>query len=563
MDARLKIIQYGNPLEELHLLVRLKAQHTIPSKLRCIAQFGDIISARVLRRNLASVYADANVLSIKAPRVLPATNTPSLKRQTPQSIAKPATPNPQPSPQQDSNVVIAFIDFGFDYSHHDFITNGKTQFERIWVQSKASDGNKYGYGQIYSREAINKALQSPTPFKALGYHPGLSDLFGNGTHGSHVVGIACANGSVATRGYAANSPIIAVDMGMNYNNGADISLGDSVKLVEALDFIVQTAGARPLVINMSLGGHGDAHTGQTIVEQAIDNLLLNRPGTAIIQSTGNYHNAKAHHSNTLKMGAAQHFTWLFKKGDTSPNEMEIWYEANDRLSLIIRDETNTIIAQSENENDALITINNDDIGIVLHRLNEPNTGKNHINILTNGKLKSKFWTIQIIPKAIQDGRYHAYIERDDRGQSIFASQDCVQTTTTNSICNGKYSITVGAYNQDSKAQEVLPFSSSGPTADGRMKPEVVAAGHQILSVCSASRRETTAGRKTCQKSGSSMAAPKVAAMIVQLLERYPNLTIHQIRERVFKACTPCPNTSIVTEPLRTGHGMLNINKLIR
>lgn len=550
MDPRLKVILYGNPDEELSLLMRLKNQHNYPRYCKIVTQFGDIVSCRVKRKDLEKLYYSNEVFSLKAPRVIPADNSFG------ETVGEINNLKNNFSKRNNSNVVFGLVDFGFDFTHEDFIDDGVTRFEKIWIQNTNSDGNSYGYGKIIDSNTINLALQSEYPFKIANYHPGKTDLFGTGTHGTHVLGIACSNGKVSHKGFASNSPIIAVDMGLNLVNGSNLSLGDSVKLVEGLDFILKNAGDRPVVVNMSLGGHGDAHTGQTLVEIAIDNILTSRKGTAIVQSTGNYFQARAHTYGYLKEGETVDIPWFFKKRDITPNEMEIWYDGEDELSVIILDDDGTILLESTPFEDEIIAREEDEVGVCLHRKNEPNTGKNHINILINGKQKSKFWKIKLRGEKVQKGGYHCYIERDDKGQSIFLP-DIVKTThTTNSICNSKYSIVVGAYNQNEKSKPILPFSSSGPTADGRMKPEVLAPGFKIKSSCSSSIRDSRALPRLCSKSGSSMAAPYVASIIVKILEEEPSLSIFQIRKKLFEACKSYNSKQNPVDIFRAGHGYI-------
>lgn len=557
MDPRLKIILYGNPEEELSLLMRLENQQSFPQNCTIISQFGDIVSCRIKRKHLDDVYNSKEVKSLKAPNVVPADDYLNENEYTFQYN----TPNTE---NYKSNVVFGIIDFGFDFTHEDFIDNGKTRIEKIWVQTgRYTEKNKFGYGKYISADQLNEALKDDFPFKKIGYHPGASDLFGTGTHATHVLGIACSNGKVASKGFASNSPIIAVDMGSNYVNGSNLSLGDSVKLVEGLDFILTEAENRPVVINMSLGGHGDAHIGKTLVEQAIDNILMTRKGTAIVQSTGNYHQARAHTYGNIKEDEVIKIPWLFKKRDTTPNEMEIWYEGTDVMSVKIIDDTGKILLQSTPFKDEIISTDDDDeVGICLHRKNEPNTGKNQINILINGKQASKFWTIALIGEKITNGNYHCYIERDDKGQSIFLPKIVQQTHTTNSICNSKYSIVVGAYNQLEKDRSILSFSSSGPTVDGRMKPEVLAPGYKIKSSCSASSRDSKASHKLTSKSGSSMASPYVASLIVKILEKEPYLNIIQIRKKLFHSCEPFQIKENLLEIYRAGNGYINPEKII-
>jgi subtilisin family serine protease len=556
MDPRLKIIKYGNQEEELSLLMRLRKERDYPNHCKIISEFGHIVSIRLKRKYLDIVYNSDKVISIKAPRVIPANDGTE-----PEAVTQILDQKNVISDDTVSNVVFGIIDFGFDFTHPDFINNDKTRFEKIWIQSERYENNKFGYGKMVNKAQINDALLDNFPFKKLGYHPGKTDLFGNGTHGTHVLGIACGNGAVAKRSFAPNVNILAVDMGANLVNGSNLSLGDSVKLIEGIDFLLTEAGNRPIVINMSLGGHGDAHTGQTLVEQAIDHLLISRKGTAIVQSTGNYHQANVHTYGDIKTDEKIKIPWMFKKHDRTPNEMEIWYHGDDILSVNIYDDNQELLLSSVPFKDEIIKKDDDEVGICLHRSNEPNTHKNQINILINGKLNSKFWTIELVGKKVNNGRYHCYIERDDGGQSIFLPQIANKTHTTNSICNSKYSIVVGAYNQNDDTKPILSFSSSGPTVDGRMKPEIVAPGFKIKSSCSSSSKENRALNKLTSKSGSSMASPYVASLVMKILEKEPDLGILSIRKKLFKACDPVFFKDKNFEVFRAGNGYINPNKI--
>jgi hypothetical protein len=47
-------------------------------------------------------------------------------------------------------------------------------------------------------------------------------------------------------------------------------LGDSVRLLEGLDFVTRAAGDRPLVCNASLGRMGGSHLGRSLIDDAIE-----------------------------------------------------------------------------------------------------------------------------------------------------------------------------------------------------------------------------------------------------------------------------------------------------
>ena len=79
-------------------------------------------------------------------------------------------------------------------------------------------------------------------------------------------------------------------------------LGDLANLLEAIDFIVRLARNRPLVFNLSMGRHGGPHDGTQLIERALDWLVRARPGTAVVQSGGNYFARPVHGCGRLRSG---------------------------------------------------------------------------------------------------------------------------------------------------------------------------------------------------------------------------------------------------------------------
>jgi serine protease AprX len=88
-------------------------------------------------------------------------------------------------------------------------------------------------------------------------------------------------------------------------------------------------------------------------------------------------------------------------------------------------------------------------------------------------------------------------------------------------------ITVGAMSDPSRGGFALaPFSTRGPTLDGRIKPDVLAPGVGIVSAASGSSNGYVA------YSGSSMAAPFVAGVALLMLEAGPAQTPGQVKARL-------------------------------
>ncbi len=88
-------------------------------------------------------------------------------------------------------------------------------------------------------------------------------------------------------------------------------------------------------------------------------------------------------------------------------------------------------------------------------------------------------------------------------------------------------ITVGA---STDQDEVAPFSSRGPTLDGRRKPDIVCPGEGIVG---ARAYRTNAGHpldgRYTEISGTSMATPHASGACALLLEARPDLTPAQIK----------------------------------
>ncbi|GAB6136125.1 S8 family serine peptidase [Thermococcus prieurii] len=89
-------------------------------------------------------------------------------------------------------------------------------------------------------------------------------------------------------------------------------------------------------------------------------------------------------------------------------------------------------------------------------------------------------------------------------------------------------ITVGAVD---KNDVITSFSSRGPTADGRLKPEVVAPGNWIISDRAAGTELTNelVGQYYVAASGTSMATPHVSGAVALLRQAHPDWSPDKIK----------------------------------
>jgi serine protease AprX len=102
----------------------------------------------------------------------------------------------------------------------------------------------------------------------------------------------------------------------------------------------------------------------------------------------------------------------------------------------------------------------------------------------------------------------------------------VQTGQTGSLitpADADSILSVGAANSDGM---LASFSSTGPTADGRTKPEIVNQGVNVFHVNSATVSDIAFG------SGTSYATPLTAGAAALVLSAHPELTPMQIREAI-------------------------------
>ncbi|MBI4299940.1 MAG: S8 family serine peptidase, partial [Chloroflexi bacterium] len=95
-------------------------------------------------------------------------------------------------------------------------------------------------------------------------------------------------------------------------------------------------------------------------------------------------------------------------------------------------------------------------------------------------------------------------------------------------------ITVGA---STDSDQLADFSSRGPTADGRVKPDLLMPGYGIIS-CRA--RGTNMGHVIdefyTEASGTSMATPHASGTVALLLEAKPDLNPAQVKNVLIRSC---------------------------
>jgi subtilisin family serine protease len=577
MDPALwELYESGSPVEEVSIILRMAKGTVPPAGVRVVSSFGnEIYTGRIVRGDIVAMRQAPGVLSLKAgkPVTLPSpfefpdgTDVADAIDEGDEGIDEAARDFPDPAAvgEDGRGVVVGLCDWGFDFTHANLRNaDGTTRLLALWDQRGHGDPlapAPFNYGRLLTRTAIDAALQQEDPCAALGYHPASGDPTNTGSHGTHVADILAGNrrepGSRV--GLASGSDLVFVHLAAPNLSELE-NLGDSVGLLEGLDFIRRQAAGRPCVLHLSAGKTGGPHRGDTLVERAVD-FMLAEPGIILVQSVGNYASAALHAH--ARVGPAQEYTldWVTPDNDRTPNELEIWYSGADVLEVSL---TAPGGQRFSTPLDSRIQLHEglEVWGNLYHRRHEPNSGLNHVNVYLYTTAPSGRWRVTVRGKEVLDGRIHAWIERDASGryQSRFPGAQASSRFTTNTICNCYRAIAVGAYDSSSRDRPPTRFSSRGPTADGRQKPEIAAPGFKVLAARSLPRRGWRGERRLVAKSGTSMAAPWVSGTVALMFAAAKRpLTVHEVRRALIGTVDPHPHPGPAGRTsTQLGYGYLN------
>lgn len=484
-----------------------------------------------------------------------------------------------------AEVLIGIIDVqGFDFSHADFLDEGgKTRFVRIWDQGGDARPSPHDRDDFFDRQfEYGAEFQQADLNRALAAAPGLglpaTDIEPQsqrteGSHGTHVASIAAGN-----RGVCRRARIAAVLISLpREDQDKRLSFYDSSRLADAVDYLLRLGQKMglPVSINVSLGTNGHAHDGSAAVTRWIDAALA-APGRAVTVAAGNSGQEKGETEDDLgwimgrvhaggafpAAGLEQDLEWVVVGNgimDLSENELEIWYSAQDRFALSIKppgmDWIGPIEPRQFIQNRMLAD------GTMLSAYNEvfhPANGLNYISLYLSPFLQppqvigvsAGTWIVRLHSREVRDGRYHAWIERDDPQRlgrvgdrdawsfpSFFTERTLVDDSTVSSLGCGNRVITVA--NLDGVRNQISITSSQGPTRDGREKPDIAAAGTNIVAAKGfAGDPDAWIGM-----SGTSMASPLVCGVVGLMLAIEPRLTAAQVESIIRRTAKPLPGAS--------------------
>ncbi len=452
-------------------------------------------------------------------------------------------------------VVIGIIDTGIDPKHKAF----SGRLLRIWDQVLPGAGVPEGeYGVELTGNLILTSRD---------YHG----------HGTHVAGIAAGNDDTYG-GLAPEGLIVAVK-----TDFMDAHIADGIRYIFRVADELHCAA----VVNLSLGGHFDAHDGTDSLSLTIDDE--SGPGKIVCCAAGNEGNANIHAHAYVKQQRTKTIRFTIPAAtywDDCSVGLNIWYPGRDRMAIAIRSpdgsrtEYQGVIPSGDPER--IYLLDEGKVTVVTPGP-DPINGDHNIFVFVENPVrptlpvKPGVWRIQIRGDAIEDGTVDAWTLTSMDSEVIFTGTSVTDSIKIGSPGAAKRAITVGSYttkvrwvdiegknqNVDWDLHDISDFSSEGPLRDGTLKPDVTAPGAMITSALSSDSELTPRNQVSDSfrvMAGTSMSTPFVTGIIALLLERDPTLDPEGIKS-LLKANSEIPHKSAGTFHKKWGYGLIHLDAI--
>lgn len=461
-------------------------------------------------------------------------------------------------------VVIGFLDTGIDLGHPDFWKNDSTtRIRYAWDQTLTNGPQippQFGYGNECDSSDINA---------------GNCPLKDNNGHGTKVAGIAAGGGRIDSNitGVAPEADIIVVKINLN---GSFLT-----SVVDGINYIFKKADelGKPVVINTSVGTYFGSHDGSDLATEAIEYMVNEKPGRAIVAAAGNAGKYNMHLSYHVNKDTQ--FTWFKYNPKLGLVYFELWADTADfnrvnfRLSAESPDNYACCYKQKSynvqkdfNLNpgigimkDSIKTPHGNCIGIatfyveivdgryVLDVVIRPDSTNYLFNFSTFGKGKFDLWSHPVLTgtsemvsdvPTVTEYPPIAYYRKPDNKKSMVSSWACSPSVLTvgSYINRNSYKSYTGATVYLNGVQgDMEPTSSLGPTRDGRIKPDLLTSGQNVLTPLALWERNsylngnpdklTESGWHT-RFGGTSAAAPIGAGAVALFFEKYPEASAQDV-----------------------------------
>ncbi len=459
-----------------------------------------------------------------------------------------------------TGVLLGFIDTGIDYLNPLFQYADKTsRIVSIWdqtIENMQASSDIFYYGTEYTREQINLALNSETPFDMV---PSTDDL----GHGTTLAGLAGGtpdesaefSGVVPFSEYAVVKLKTAKADSKNYFGVPDNAICYSeTDIMFGLTYLVNTARKmnRPIAICIGLGSNQGSHEGLSPLGDLISSYS-NQVGIAIIIAAGNEGNT-AHHFYGEIDNAVGYTLVELKIGENENDfSMELWGNTPGTYSIDITSPSGEYIpripARIDEFRDIRFIFESTTV-YVDYVIVEAQTGSELILIRFKNPAPG-IWKFRIYGTKINSG-FHIWLPV--RGfiseETVFLSPN--QYTTITEPGNSMFAITATAYNPVN--QSLYLDASRGYSRYNIISPDLAAPGVDIYSPLPNGVYGLT--------SGTSTAAALLAGIAAILLEwgiingNNRSMDAYQIQRYLVRGVNRNPSLSYPNR--EWGYGMVNI-----
>ncbi|PIR20771.1 MAG: hypothetical protein COV45_04235 [Deltaproteobacteria bacterium CG11_big_fil_rev_8_21_14_0_20_47_16] len=488
-----------------------------------------------------------------------------------------------------SGVYIGIVDSGIQCNNADFYdADGNTRIVTYWDQSINGSGVSeiIGSGGVeYTTEEIQDGTCTASP-----------DSSSEG-HGTHVAGITASKNATYTGMAPAASLVVVLQSSTDADSSGTFSSSviDAVNYI----FRKAQQVKKPAVVNISLGTSLGAHDDTSNLEKGLNALLSGTEGRAIVNAQGNenlptsdsgyatfggihalisatsgspiaYEMAVRSSSSVIAYGGAVANVWL-TAGGTCTIQVRAFSGSGKTTAAVSTDAVSP--GGSSTVSGSGITIDLDFTDSA-----NANNGKQQALVTitrTSSSVSSSIlssFTYDLIFSGTCSGHAWLYPDqtslldftKDLNGTSnstygyTYVAGDSNYTVTipatassviaTGSFMGRQYWTNINGTTVDNEstsptcgtgyggtASDISLFSSIGPTADGRTKPDITAPGEPIISTMAST--VTTSGVPTACRAdtthhtlwGTSMSSPAVAGIVALMLERNGCLTNSQIK----------------------------------
>jgi subtilisin family serine protease len=428
----------------------------------------------------------------------------------------------RPVEEDGTGVLVAVVDSGFDLSHPMFRDPaGKLRVEALLDQTVAG-------GREFSTAVLERRW-------AGGHGPGADE---NG-HGTHVTAIAAGSRFGAFEGVAPGARLVLVK-----TNFRDTD--------QAVSWIFQKAAQRPCVVNMSLGHHFGAHDGTDAEERL--HVELSGPGRVIVVSAGNERNDDIHIGGGFLTGQVEEFPFdLMRQPDgTAFVIVTAWHSRDDRFDLQLVTPQGDVLTEPSIGNAVDHDLSTSRVRLAQQRYAPSRQVEHFISIevrdrFTNANLRG--WRLRATCRRAAVGRLDGWFHNSGfaafRPHPLLEAARTVGLSATGNGCLAVAShVTKSAWDSDSGPRQLnqvvigrsSPFSSLGPTRDGRQKPDLSAPGQMVTAALASDSEEARRDQFALTEdrlltiAGTSMAAPVVTGAVALLLQQKPDHTVDGVRQ---------------------------------